>query len=119
MPKLYHTAAPFVKWRSQLYHFYEMETGRGAAAPLDSPPAAYIKSEKKGVVFPLPFLVDLWYNRYAVHSQTHLFYTEGGELPLGEFLISFMLSIAASVIAYYLCKVLDAIVQHICKWLGR
>lgn len=34
-------------------------------------------------------------------------------------LISFVLSIGASIVAYYICKGLDVIVRYICKWLDR
>ena len=88
-----------------------METGRGAAAPLDSPPAAYIQKAKKEkrVVFPLSFLVDLWYNGHVVNFPNSLFHTEGGEFPLSELeiLVSFVVSVAAGIATHYICKWLD------------
>ena len=36
-----------------------------------------------------------------------------------DIVISFFVSVAASIATYYICKGLDVVVRRICKWLDR
>lgn len=49
----------------------------------------------------ISFPVDLWYNGHAVDSLQQ----RGGARM--EYLISFLISVGASIVAYYICKWLD------------
>lgn len=48
--------------------------------------------------------LPLWYNGQRYHPYTG---TERGCATMSELLISFLLSVLASVVAYYICKWLD------------